>query len=83
MNYIDTVEYRLKGIPCLLGVISYESGEEPYLSGHPDDAFPGYSPQINWHILDRRGRKADWLERKVTKKDDDEIYEVLCGYFGG
>ena len=69
MSYIAEIEHRVAGIPCLIGVISYETEPQTW-----DD--PGYT-EMEWDILDRRGRLAPWLERKVTAKDEASIEEAI------
>jgi hypothetical protein len=32
---------------------------------------------MEWEILDRRGRPAPWLERKVTAKEEASIEEAI------
>ena len=69
MSYIAEIEHRVAGIPCLIGVISYETEPQTW-----DD--PGYT-EMEWDILDRRGRLAPWLERKVSAKDEASIEEAI------
>lgn len=41
------------------------------------DDYYGYS-EVEFDVLDRRGRPAPWLERKLTDADRERIeYEVL------
>jgi hypothetical protein len=69
VNYITEIEHRVAGIPCLIGVISYESEPQTW-----DD--PGCT-DMEWEILDRRGRPAPWLERKVTDKEQSSIEDAI------
>ena len=69
MNYIAEIEHRVAGIPCLIGVISYET--EPQTWDEPGGTY------MEWEILDRRGRPAPWLERKVTAKEEASIEEAI------
>jgi uncharacterized protein YutD len=34
-----------------------------------------------WAVLDRRGRYAEWLERKLTSADRSRIDEEIAEYF--
>ena len=47
------------GIPCRVEVLSYQSATAHgwYEEGDYEDA--------DWILLDRRGRRAQWLERKL------------------
>ena len=79
-SYIDRVEIRAAGIPALAGITAYDYQPpfrgSPYLCACSDDYY-GHD-EIEWEILDRRGRPAPWLERKLSKADREEITrEVL------
>lgn len=69
MRYLAEIEHRVAGIPCLIGVVTYDSEPQTW-----DD--PG-SLDTEWEILDRRGRPAPWLERKVTAKEEASIEEAI------
>jgi hypothetical protein len=38
--------------------------------------YHGYT-ECDWEILDRRGRPAPWLQRKVDAKEEDAINEAI------
>ena len=59
------------GIPALARVTHYV----PYCPG--DFNNPPEGPEVEYEILDRRGREAPWLERKLTAKDRDEIWSEV------
>ena len=69
VSYIAEIEHRVAGIPCLIGVITYDREKQTW-----DE--PGYT-DMEWDILDRRGRPAAWLERKVTDKEQSSIEEAI------
>ena len=73
MPYIAEIDTRIDGIPCLIGVTHYRrvEGSHSYNAPSSDDYY-GYT-EAEWEILDRRGRKADWLERKLTDRSRDRI----------
>jgi hypothetical protein len=81
-KYKALFETKIAGIPCIAAVTYYEPGLPAYLSGNPDDAQPEDAPDIDYVILDRRGYKAAWLEKKATAQDYqrifNEIAEGLC-----
>lgn len=67
---------RICGIPCEIEVHSVSSGEAPYLSGHPDSAEPGWDPEIDFTVRDRKGYVANWLAEKLTDEDEARIIEA-------
>lgn len=36
-----------------------------------------FGPDLDWCVLDQRGRPASWLERKLTGYDRAEIIEAI------
>lgn len=63
---------RVCGIPAMIEITSFA----PYRCckrGHIDNWLPDELPEIEWHILDRRGRPAAWLERKLSPADRRRI----------
>lgn len=81
LNYIDEVETRVAGIPCLIGVIEYESvgGSYDYHAASDCDYY-GYT-ESSWIVLDRRSRPAPWLAKKLTDKDRSRIDGELVRHF--
>ena len=70
---------RLQGIPCQIQV-NHLSIASDYYGGHPDSAEMLADDEFDFVILDRRGRRAGWLERKVTPRDADRFYEEAARY---
>ena len=79
--YIAEIESRVAGIPCLIGVIDWEAYVAAYTSGPPDRCYPSEGGCGSWEVLDRRGRKAPWLERKMTAADErrveQDVFEAM------
>lgn len=76
MNEFPT---SVAGIPCIARITSYS----PYrnnMRGHIDDWLPDDPEEIEFDILDQRGRPAPWLERKVTDQDRDRIASEFAQY---
>ena len=70
---------RIAGIPCQIEITHYAPPERGFItcmSSEPLD--PG---ELEWIVLDRRGREADWLADKLTKADrqriDDEAVDFI------
>ena len=59
--YLAEIETRVSGIPCRIGV----------------EEWPTEDDNGCWMILDRRGRPAPWLDRKVTEKDADQMLDAI------
>lgn len=81
MTYIAEIESRIAGIPCLIGVTHFNSVRGSYSYNAPSDMdYYGYT-ESEWEVLDRRGRPAAWLERKLTDRKrsriDEEVFEHM------
>jgi hypothetical protein len=78
MSYIAEIESRVAGIPCLIGVTHFDSVSGSYSYNAPSDMdYYGYS-ESEWDVLDRRGRPAAWLERKLTDDDRQRIEQEIA-----
>lgn len=71
---------RVHNIPCGVVIDSYLS--VPHWRGPieqcPSDLdYYGYN-EIEYHIIDRRGYPAPWLERLMTADDKARIYDEIC-----
>lgn len=65
---------RIRGIPAICRV-TYASDYRPMAitgTGY-GDADPPEPEEFEFTILDRRGRPAPWLERKLTEADSDRL----------
>ena len=73
--YIERVESRIAGIPCLIGVKTFNV-VKPWAGGIQSCPsavdWYGYT-ELEFDILDQRGRPAPWLERKLSEKDNEQI----------
>jgi len=67
---------RVAGIPCIIDVISIDfiKGDGFWAVSDEDsrDRF-----EAEFEVLDRRGRRAPWLERKLTAGMISDIYEQI------
>jgi hypothetical protein len=66
-------ESRVCGIPCIIRVTDWEAYIPAQTSGPPERCYPSEGGESNWEILDRKGRPAAWLERKLTGDDRERI----------
>ena len=80
-HYEAEIETTIAGIPCLIGVTHYECVRGSYnYNAASDWDYYGYS-EAEWDVLDRKGYKAAWLERKLTARDHDRINAEIDQYF--
>lgn len=63
-QYEAVIEYRMHGIPCQIGVISFESISGSYSYNAASDVDYYGSTDAEFDILDRKGYRAKWLEDK-------------------
>jgi hypothetical protein len=75
MSFLTVFDTRVAGIPCQIGVLNHERHApiDPR-QAHSDVEAYGYT-ETDYVILDRRGRPAPWLTRKV--KDDSAILSEI------
>ena len=67
ISYIAKVPYVSNGIPCLIGVTYYFAKSSDCYADNPDDYY-GYVER-EWELLDRKGYRAAWLEKKGIDED--------------
>lgn len=77
-----TFDTKINGIPCICKVISFKAGRSGKRPTIPENCFPDKPMEFEFEILDRRGRKAEWLERKITDKDETRLCEEYLGIRG-
>ena len=73
-------ETRVCGIPCIVRVKYYEVYIPAKVSGPPEHCYPEEGGEGEWEILDRRGKPAPWLERKMTPADDDQLNREIFNH---
>lgn len=81
--FAHLVPAHVAGIPCLIGVASFT--KVPPWRGSPwtcpsDWDYYGYT-DMEWEVLDRRGRRADWLARKLNARACAEIESDIERYY--
>ncbi len=80
-HYIAEIETTVAGIPCIIGVTDYEGYTPAYISGPPENCYPAEGGYGEYELLDRKGYRALWLERKVTSSVESSIQESIFNYF--
>ncbi len=73
-----TIQTKVAGIPCLAEVTSYWPADPGRLSGPPEYCYPPEPAEVEFRILDRRGRPAAWLERKLDDAEGERIEAELA-----
>ncbi len=70
---------QVSGIPCICNVVDYISVPawkgSAYTCPSSDDYY-GYT-EFDFELLDRKGYKANWLEKKLKPEDKDRLLEEL------
>jgi hypothetical protein len=77
--YIAEIETRVAGIPCIVGVTHFESVAGDSRADSDWDYY-GYT-EAEFEVLDRRGRPAPWLAKKLSSSDESRIEEEIAEYF--
>jgi hypothetical protein len=78
MTYLAEIESTVAGIPCLIGVTEFSSVRGSY-SYHADSDMDYYGyTESKWVVLDRRGRPAAWMERKLTDAERSRIEQEVA-----
>lgn len=80
MIYLAEINHRVAGIPCLIGVIDYSVTKGSFSYDAPSDIDYHGGTECDWEILDRRGRPAPWLARKINAREEDNINEAISNY---
>lgn len=70
-----TLDTRVCGIPAKVRVTHLHHQPGNAWADNPDD-YHGYT-EVEFDILDRRGRPAPWLERKLTPKEIGRIEQEI------
>lgn len=69
-SLLDT---HVAGIPCKVRVTEFVPASPGCRRGHPDNWTEDEPAEVDFEILDRRGRPAPWLERKASDGDISRI----------
>ena len=82
MSPLFSIESRIAGIPCIIRVdtciVVPPFRDSPHNCDSSDDYY-GYR-DVEFTVLDRKGYKAAWLERKMTVADKNRIEQEILDY---
>lgn len=70
-------EYRVAGIPCIIDAFEISVVKGEGYSAPSDQDARGWVESY-FEVLDRRGRRAQWLERKLNSKMVAEIKQEIA-----
>ena len=62
--YHRILDTRIAGIPCKIGITSLTIDRQ-------------FGSEADFHVMDRRGRLAPWLDRKLTEGDYERIVDEI------
>ena len=69
------------GIPCGVVIDEWTAGRDwiqhTFPGAGPGDCEPPEPEEILFHLVDRKGYPAEWLERKLTSLDEDRIINEI------
>jgi hypothetical protein len=67
---------HIHGIPARLEVTAFSHSRDNR-RGHIDEWLPDDPPEIEWRVLDRKGRPAPWLEKQLSAAERASLEEAL------
>lgn len=67
----------IAGIPCRVDLTHYSAPSPSRVDAEPDYCFEGDAEELEFDVLDRRGRAAPWLARKLTPAETGRIEDEL------
>lgn len=77
----DQFESRIAGIPCIIAIIEVAGRYEPaQVYGPPERCYEAQYPEISWEVWDRKGYPAPWLEKKMSKKEREEMEGMVFNF---
>lgn len=73
-------ETQVQGIPCRVRVTAWEKYRAGQLYGRPEHCYPDEGGFGTWELVDRKGYRATWLDKKITPQDEDRINREVFNY---
>ena len=67
---------HIQGIPCQVAMTAGTHRQPCDTWASADDYYGGWF-DVEFKVYDRRGRRADWLAKKITAADRDRIIQEL------
>jgi hypothetical protein len=73
------IETTICGIPCRVKV-THRAVVKPNFRAESDWDYRGYT-ELEYEVLDRKGYKAPWLERKLNSVERARLEEAICAHY--
>lgn len=74
---MNTFDYRIAGIPCKIEVLQCNRTKGTF-SYHASSDLEYYGEaEVEFRVLDRKGYKANWLAKKMSEHEHEEICELI------
>lgn len=73
---MSQLEVRIQGIPAIVEVTSVVRATPAGARGYLDPPEPA---EVEFTVMDRRGRPAPWLARKMSQADVQQIADIALG----
>lgn len=77
-----TIENTVAGIPCLIDYTISGHYEPAKTYGPPEYCYEAQYPEVDFEVLDRRGRAAPWLAKKLTPTEANRIENEILEQAG-
>lgn len=74
---------KVQGIPCLCEITSHSPYVPAKTWGPPENCYPEEGGEIEFELLDRNGRYAQWLHNKLTPEIQARIEEEASLWIQG
>lgn len=72
------IETRIKGIPCIVEMTSGRYIHGSHSHDAPSDIdYHGGWVDLDFKVYDQKGRRAEWLERKMTEDEIEQVAQEL------
>lgn len=68
---------RVAGIPCQVEVTFYSAGYPGSRYGNRGEGIPPEPEEIEFRLLDRKGYRARWLEKKLDEHRTNDLMEQI------
>jgi len=68
---------KVCGIPCQIQVTYFQPYSPGQFTAAPEDCYYNEPAAVEFEVLDRRGRSAPWLQKKLTAAETERIEQEV------